>query len=161
MSAAASLVVALYVQPGGEYYNRTQVDLWPEAPDAKRYRGPYPVVARPPCNRWCTLAALVQQQHPKNPAMRFGADGGTFRSALRAVRRWGGVLEHPAYSRAWPAHKLSAEARRWMDARRRSRVGLRGLAGGLRPPRSQAHVGCSTSVADRRRNSIGRAHQPA
>ena len=38
--------------------------------------------------------------------MRIGADGGTFKSALAAVRKWGGVLEHPAFSRAWPVFKL-------------------------------------------------------
>lgn len=31
-----------------------------------------------------------------------------FASALRSVRRWGGVLEHPASSAAWPAHELIA-----------------------------------------------------
>ncbi|MBL8474436.1 MAG: hypothetical protein JNM98_21790 [Rhodocyclaceae bacterium] len=39
---------------------------------------------------------------------RPGNDDGCFRAALDAVRRWGGVLEHPANSRAFAAHGLPA-----------------------------------------------------
>jgi len=35
-----------------------------------------------------------------------GDDGGCFASALAAVRRFGGILEHPALSYAWAAHDL-------------------------------------------------------
>jgi hypothetical protein len=37
-----------------------------------------------------------------------GDDGGCFASALASVRKWGGVLEHPAYSDAFAAHDLPA-----------------------------------------------------
>jgi hypothetical protein len=43
-----------------------------------------------------------------------GEDGGCFAAALAAVRRWGGVLEHPALSLAWPAFGLPRPpARGW------------------------------------------------
>jgi hypothetical protein len=35
-----------------------------------------------------------------------GEDDGCFAAALGAVRKWGGVLEHPAYSDAWPTFGL-------------------------------------------------------
>ena len=35
-----------------------------------------------------------------------GDDGGCFAAALAAVRRWGGVLEHPEASSAWQAFGL-------------------------------------------------------
>jgi hypothetical protein len=38
--------------------------------------------------------------------LKIGADGGTFSAALAAVRKFGGVLEHPAWTRAWAAHGL-------------------------------------------------------
>lgn len=95
-------VACLYVDPRGAYSKVPDVDLWDEARDARLYAGPHPVVAHPPCARWCRLAGLVEARW----GHKRGDDGGTFRSALAAVRRWGGVLEHPAYSDAFPAHGL-------------------------------------------------------
>ena len=37
---------------------------------------------------------------------RPGNDAGCFASALQSVRKWGGVLEHPAKTKAWLAHGL-------------------------------------------------------
>lgn len=54
---------------------------------------------------------LLQQLFP--PAHCSGPNrdgGGCFAAALAAVRRFGGVLEHPADSKAWPAHGLNAPA---------------------------------------------------
>lgn len=79
------------------------VDPWDEARDARRYAGPYPVVAHPPCSRWCRLAGLVEARW----GHKRGEDGGTFAAALASVRKWGGVLEHPAYSAAWAAFGLN------------------------------------------------------
>jgi hypothetical protein len=90
-------VAALYVEKGGVYYGLPDVDPWDEERDARLYAGPYPVVAHPPCARWCRLAGLVQARW----GHKRGEDGGTFAAALAAVRRYGGVLEHPAYSDAW------------------------------------------------------------
>lgn len=97
------MIAALFVATGGCYWDLPDVDPWDEQRDARLYAGPYPVVAHPPCARWCRLAGLVEARW----GHKRGDDGGCFASALSAVRRWGGVLEHPAFSDAWAAHGLS------------------------------------------------------
>lgn len=101
-------VAALYVAPGGPYFGLLHVDPWPLDRDARKYRGPHPVVAHPPCARWCRLAGLIEARW----GHKRGDDGGTFAAALAAVRQWGGVLEHPAYSHAWAAFGLRRPDRR-------------------------------------------------
>jgi hypothetical protein len=96
------MIAALYVETGGAYFGLPDVDPWDEARDARLYAGPWPVVAHPPCQRWCQLAPVNQARY----GHKVGDDGGTFASALAAVRRWGGILEHPALSLAWAAHDL-------------------------------------------------------
>lgn len=104
-SIGGKSVAALFVERGGSYYGIPDVDPWDQERDARNYAGPYPVVAHPPCGRWCRLASMVEAQHPDRPK---GIDGGSFAAALAAVRRWGGVLEHPAKSDAWAFHGLQA-----------------------------------------------------
>lgn len=100
------MIAALYVQPGGAYYGLDGVDPWDEGRDARLYAGPHPVVAHPPCQRWGNLAA-VNFARWGGDHNQPGNDGGTFAAALDAVKRWGGVLEHPAGTKAWAAHGLS------------------------------------------------------
>jgi hypothetical protein len=38
--------------------------------------------------------------------LKIGDDGGCFKAAIEAVRKWGGVLEHPALTFAWSAFGL-------------------------------------------------------
>jgi hypothetical protein len=95
-------VAALYVKKDGSYAGLPNVELWDEERDARLYDGPHPVVAHPPCNTWCMLAPVNQRRWGK----RIGEDGGCFSAALDAVRKWGGVLEHPAYTIAWRTYGL-------------------------------------------------------
>lgn len=98
-------VAALYVQTGGCYFGLPDVDPWDEKRDARLYAGPWPVVAHPPCHLWVNLAAVNFKRYG-GEHNRPGNDGGCFAAALASVRRWGGVLEHPAESKAWAAHGL-------------------------------------------------------
>lgn len=102
--AALISVAALFVEPRGVYSKVEGVDLWDVARDARSYTGPSPVVAHPPCERWGRYwfggpSVTVRK--------KLGDDGGCFASALSSVRRFGGVIEHPAHSYAWKAHGLA------------------------------------------------------
>jgi len=99
----ASPIAALYVQTDGCYFGLDGVDPWDEPRDARKYAGPHPVVAHPPCRRWgrywyggpsCKDRKLL------------GDDAGCFAQALWAVRTFGGVLEHPETSKAWDWYGL-------------------------------------------------------
>lgn len=93
------MIAALYVQTGGVYYGLPNVDPWDEQRDARLYAGPWPIVAHPPCKSWSQMGNC-------RPKTRAAGDGGTFKAALEAVRKYGGVIEHPAKSRAWRAFGL-------------------------------------------------------
>lgn len=103
------MIAALYVETDGCYYGLPDVDPWDVSRDARTYAGPWPVVAHPPCDRWCQMAPVNQARY----GHKIGDDGGCFAAALSAVRTWGGVLEHPALSLAWPAFDLPRPTRGW------------------------------------------------
>lgn len=101
------------------------IDCWDVARDARNYDGPHPVVAHPPCRHWSALAhqAKVSCSSCGWSGMRCrltddDAAGGSCPScksgwnvrfddrdcgprAVEQVRKWGGVLEHPAGSKLW------------------------------------------------------------
>jgi hypothetical protein len=104
-NADPPMVAALFVAKGGSYYDLPGVDPWDVERDARRYQGPYPVVAHPPCQLWVNFAALNFKRYG-GEHNRPGNDGGCFASALASVMRRGGVLEHPAGSKAWDVHGL-------------------------------------------------------
>ena len=99
------MIAALFVQEDGCYSKCRGVDPWPQSRDATKYDGPHPVVAHPPCQLWGAMAA-VNYARWGGEHNRPGNDGGTFQSALASVNRFGGVLEHPAKSRAWKKYGL-------------------------------------------------------
>lgn len=113
------MIAALYVQTGGSYFGLPDVDPWDETRDARTYAGPWPVVAHPPCQRWGKLWAGQPLHIAKTGQRKIkGDDGGCFAAALCAVRTWGGILEHPWGSHAWPHFGLAVPPRDggWMKA---------------------------------------------
>jgi hypothetical protein len=150
LKASAHPVVALYVEPGGPYPALLGAErCWDKDRDARGYAGPSPVVAHPPCGPWGRFAWASRYQDP-----------GLGILAVEQVRRWGGVLEHPAHSKLWTAcglwrpgewtdphggFSLQVEQVRWGHSCIKSTwlyiVGLdRREVGPMPPPASPTHV---------------------
>jgi hypothetical protein len=102
------MIAALFVETNGVYFGLPNVDPWDRKRDARRYAGPWPVVAHPPCERW---GRYWSGGPSANGRFLKGDDGGCFACALAAVRQFGGVLEHPEASHAWRAFDLHAPPR--------------------------------------------------
>ncbi|MBI5111316.1 MAG: hypothetical protein HZA68_04990 [Rhodovulum sp.] len=102
------MIAALFVESGGCYFGLDHVDPWPADRAARLYAGPWPVVAHPPCERW---GRYWHGGPSARERRRLGDDDGCFAAAIAAVRRWGGVLEHPEGSHAWRAFHLAAPPR--------------------------------------------------
>jgi hypothetical protein len=97
------MIAALFVETNGAYFNQPDTDPWDVHRDARKYAGPHPVIAHPPCHLWVNLAAVNWKRYQRQKPAWYpgGDDDGCFASALASVRQWGGVLEHPAFSHAW------------------------------------------------------------
>jgi hypothetical protein len=113
------VIAALFVDASGSYAGLPNVDLWDKERDARRYDGPFPVVAHPPCQRWGKMwmgspGAIARGFARKEK----GDDDGCFEAALNAVRKFGGILEHPERSHAWEAFGLKEPPRSggWVSA---------------------------------------------
>lgn len=101
------MLAALYVLTDGPYFGLEGVDPWDKQRDARRYAGPHPVIAHPPCERWGRYwhgGPNARERRAK------GDDDGCFEAALKAVRAYGGVLEHPEASHAFSHFKLPRPA---------------------------------------------------
>lgn len=91
-------IAVLYAYADGPYAGLPGVDVWDVTRDARGYRGPHPVVAHPPCERYGRYwSGGPSASYPRTMA----DDDGCFAHALASVRAFGGVLEHPADSHAW------------------------------------------------------------
>ncbi len=108
-------VAALYVETDGAYFGHAEVDPWDETRDARKYRGPHPIVAHPPCQRW---GRFWHGSTRKPHQYTLGDDSGCFNAALESLRKHGGVLEHPCDSHAWEHFGLRKPPRTggWVDA---------------------------------------------
>lgn len=119
MNASDEIISSLYVEENGCYYGLPGIEPWDESRDARTYSGPYPVVAHPPCQRWGKMwAGQPLWIKRTGERQKKGDDGGCFASALHAVRMYGGVLEHPWASHAWPWFNLTKPDRKggWIKA---------------------------------------------
>lgn len=80
-------------------------NCWGEERDARLYNGIEPVVAHPPCARWSRLAESVYARLPLEK-YRPGNDGGCFAEAVKSAILFGGVVEHPAETKAFARYSI-------------------------------------------------------
>ena len=85
-------VAALFVRRDSIYKTLPGVGCYDVDRDARTFSDGCPIVAHPPCRTWGTLKAFAKAPQDEHELARW---------AVRQVRRWGGVLEHPASSGLW------------------------------------------------------------
>lgn len=85
-------VAALFVRADSVYKTMPGVDAWDIERDARNYAGVAPIVAHPPCRAWGNLRHMANPRHDEKDLARW---------AVERVRRYAGVLEHPASSTLW------------------------------------------------------------
>lgn len=116
---SARKIAALYVETNGSYFGLENIDPWDETRDARKYEGPWPVIAHPPCQRWGKMWAGSPSYIAKTGIRKVkGDDAGCFAAALAAAKQHGGVIEHPWGSYAWPYFKINKPPRSggWIQA---------------------------------------------
>lgn len=112
-------VAVLFARSDSVYKRLAGTDVFDLERDARTFRGPGPVIAHPPCRGWGRLSSFAKVAPGE-------LELGLF--AVEAVRRYGGVLEHPHASRLWAAAGLP-------------RPGERDGFGGWTLPIYQGHLG--------------------
>lgn len=98
----ARQVAVLFARRDSVYKDLENVDVWDADRDARLWPGGNPVVAHPPCRGWARLRMQAKPRLDELDLARF---------AVAAVRRFGGVVEHPASSSLWPHLGLSTPRR--------------------------------------------------
>lgn len=83
------MIAALYVQTGGCYFGLPNVDPWDVHRDARKYDGPWPVVAHPPLNWRATFGThqigLFEPKKPELPKAERAATPIPFRDLLISI----------------------------------------------------------------------------
>ncbi|MFC4161998.1 hypothetical protein [Chitinimonas lacunae] len=98
-----SAVAILFARQDSVYKTLEGCDAWDIDRDARRWPGGTSVVAHPPCRAWGRLRHFAKPRADEKALALF---------AVERVRRWGGVLEHPAGSTLWPAAGLPEPGQR-------------------------------------------------
>lgn len=98
-----STVAVLFARGDSNYKALPGCDVWDAERDARRWPGGAAVVAHPPCRAWGRLRHFAKPRPDEKALALFAVD---------QVRRWGGVLEHPANSTLWAEAGLPVPGQR-------------------------------------------------
>jgi hypothetical protein len=92
-------VAVLFARADSIYKTMPECDVYDIGRDARTWQGGMPIVAHPPCRAWGGLAHFAKPRPGERKLAIW---------SIVQLRRWGGVLEHPAASRLWPVMQLPA-----------------------------------------------------
>ena len=90
-------VAVLFARQDSIYKELPNCDVWDIERDARNWTGGCPIVAHPPCRAWGRLRTFAKPRPDEKDLARW---------AVAQIRRWGGVLEHPAGSTLWADQSL-------------------------------------------------------
>lgn len=96
------MVAVLFARADSVYKRMEGCDVWDAERDALRWPGGSPVVAHPPCRAWGRLRQFSLATSAEKVLAPWAVD---------QVRRYGGVLEHPAESTLWDHCRLPRPGR--------------------------------------------------
>lgn len=86
-------VAVLFARKDSIYKTMPGVDVYDIDRDARTWPGGCPVVAHPPCRAWGAFSMFAKPRDDERSLAPW---------AVAQIRRFGGVLEHPAGSKLWP-----------------------------------------------------------
>lgn len=90
-------IAVLFARSDSVYKTLPGTDVYDIARDALTWPGGCPVIAHPPCRAWGRLRTFANPRAGEKELALW---------AVEQVRRWGGIIEHPASSTLWPAAGL-------------------------------------------------------
>jgi hypothetical protein len=90
-------VAVLFAREDSIYKKISGCDVYDIQRDARTFKGGAPVVAHPPCRAWGVFSMFAKPREDEKVLAPW---------AIEQVRENGGVLEHPAGSKLWPAFEL-------------------------------------------------------
>lgn len=96
-------VAVLFARSDSHYKAVPGCDVWDAERDALKWPGGSRVIAHPPCRGWGRLRHFAKPLPGELDLARY---------AVRQVRRYGGVLEHPVATLLWPDQRLPAPGQR-------------------------------------------------
>lgn len=97
------MITVLFARKDSYYKQIPGCDVFDIDRDARRWPGGGPAVAHPPCRAWGQLAMFAKPREDENALAPWAVD---------QIRKFGGVLEHPAGSKLWPALELPEPGKR-------------------------------------------------
>ena len=96
-------IAVLFARSDSIYKTFTACDVYDIDRNALTWPGGAPLIAHPPCRAWGRLRTFARPREGEKELALW---------AVEQIRKWGGVLEHPAGSTLWQAASLPKPGQR-------------------------------------------------